>query len=90
MEAKKENGQKVWIYWPDQCKLCKSYFFRSENKPCGRELTQEFINNLHQLEHHAKGVYGTLEFRCDYFTLDEEKYRNDQTYTQTDCGHCQG
>lgn len=85
MKAKRENGQEVWIYWPEQCKLCKGYFFNSENKPCNRERTEEFINNLRQLEHHTKEVWGSLEFKCDYFNLDEEKYKNS---SQADCGHC--
>lgn len=90
MEATLKDGRKVWIYWPDQCRLCKGYFFRSENKPCNKERTIQFINDMKTLEHEAKGVYGTVEYKCDYFCLDEEKFHNDEFYSQQDCGCCAG
>lgn len=90
MKAKLENGHDVWIHWPDQCRLCKGYFFSSENKPCRKERTQDYINSLRELEHSFPGVYGTTEFRCDYFCLDEEKFHKDPIYSQQEIGCCAG
>ncbi len=55
-----------------------------------KEKTQEYINSLKELGHNFHGVYGTTEFRCDYFCLDEEKFREDPTYSQQECGCCAG
>jgi hypothetical protein len=39
---------------------------------------------LKEAECKAKGVYGTVEFRCDYFNLDNEKYNNSR-YNESSC-----
>lgn len=84
MEATLNDGRKVWIYWPDQCRLCKGYFFRSENKPCAKEATQEYIDSIRKIEREFRGVYGTTRFVCDYFSLDDEKFHSDPLYSQQD------
>ena len=59
----------MWIYWVEQCKYCKN------QNDCSYETkTNFFINQLKQLEQNTKGVYGTLNFKCDYFLMDDEKY----------------
>lgn len=91
MEGILKDGRKVWIYWPDQCDLCKGRSFRNENESCNNDLiTKQFMKSLRELEHSAKGVYGRLEFKCDYFCLDDEKFHNHIFYRQQDCGECCG
>lgn len=74
MEIIHKDGSKTWIYWPEQCELCKGYTFLADGKPCKKEKTKAFIKELLDLEHKYKGVYGTLQFKCDYFCVDEEKW----------------
>lgn len=75
MKVVTKDNKIGWIYWPEQCNFCKGYHFLSENnKPCDKEKMKEFITKLLDLEHCTKGVYGSLEFKCDYFNLDDEKY----------------
>lgn len=80
MNAKTSTGNSAWIYWPEQCKYCmhrnENYTqqYRATKLGCDCEATHELINALQQVEHHAKGVYGSLDFKCDYFNLDEEAY----------------
>lgn len=83
MDVKLNNGSTGWIYWPEQCDYCKGYIF-SDGKPCCKELTKEFFNKLRQIEHHSKGVYGSLSFKCDYFNLDDDKYNNSR-YNECNC-----
>lgn len=83
MEVQLNNGHRAWIYYPEQCSLCKGFIF-SNGKPCEKEKTKEFINSLLQLEHHTKGVYGSLDFKCDYFNLDEEAYKASR-YCEASC-----
>lgn len=90
MEGIKQNGEKVWIYWPDQCKLCKGYICPVNNEPCAKEKTEKFIEDLRKLEHGAIGVYGRLEFKCDYFCLDEEKLKTTPPYNELLRGCCCG
>jgi len=89
MEGILKNGRKVWIWYPDQCKLCGGFHFMSTNEPCDKEKTQRLIDDIRDLESRYHGVYGSIEFRCDYFNLDEEKWRQHQRYGQQDCT-CKG
>lgn len=80
MYAKLDNGESVWIWWPLQCKLCKGYMFKSDNHRCDNGKTEELIEKLREVGKEFHGVYGSIEFRCDYFCLDEEKYRKTERY----------
>ena len=80
MEAKTKDGRKIWIYFPDQCKLCNGYTFISNGKPCNRKATEEYISALMNIN--SNGVYGSLQFKCDYFALDEEKLKNTPPYNE--------
>ena len=77
------NGQKSWIYFPEQCDLCKGFIF-SDGTPCNRECTINLIKMLKEAEIKAKGVYGSVDFSCDYFNLDEDKYNNSR-YNESSC-----
>lgn len=90
MEGTKKNGGKVWIYWPDQCKLCTGYINPVNGKPCAKEKTERFIKELRKLEHGFPGVYGKLEFKCDYFCVDEEKLKTTPPYSDLEAGCCSG
>jgi len=45
---------------------------------------------LGKLEYKAIGVYGRLEFKCDYFCLDEEKLKTTPPYSDLEAGCCGG
>lgn len=54
-----------WIYWYDQCKYCKN-----QNKTDSCERNQKFMRTLNNMYHN---YLGTVDFKCDYFQIDEEK-----------------
>ena len=61
-----------YIYYKEQCKYCL------EKGKCDyQKKTQIFLDAINGIEHLASGVYGSLNFRCDYFNLDELEYRKD-------------
>jgi len=90
MNAKLSNGMEVFVYWPDQCKLCTGYTFRSTGGSCDNCATQEFIDKLRELERTTNNVWGSLEFKCDYFCLDEEKFKITKPYCDQLVGCCAG
>lgn len=59
------NGK--WIYWKEQCKYCSNSF-----SCVYKETVKDYINNLNSIVY--PGIYGTLNWRCDYFVFDEKKY----------------
>ena len=61
-----------YIYYKDQCKYC----FK-KGKCDYQKKTQTFLDTINGIEHLASGVYGSLNFRCDYFDFDELAYRKD-------------
>lgn len=72
-------GEK-WIYWKDQCDICAN----AEN--CKYEV-KDYIEQLDAVEPKTP-VYGNLEFVCDYFYLDEDKYKANEIYGTGE--HCCG
>ena len=63
---------KPYIYYKEQCKYCL------KNGKCNyQKKTQAFLDAINCIEYLASGVYGSLNFRCDYFNLDESAYRKD-------------
>lgn len=88
MEATTKDGRKIWIYFPDQCKLCKGYTFMSDGKPCKKKETENYISELLRVK--CNGVYGSLEFKCDYFSLDDDKLKTIPPYNESDCCQCDG
>lgn len=69
-----------WIYWPHQCDLCQNQGSKYFEKEC--ERNQKFMEKLKN----RYGEYlGTCEFKCDYFSFDEEKFKNNKFYNQNSC-----
>ena len=53
------------IYWPEQCKFC----LRALNTTyCDKNQT--FMKKLEGMYHE---YVGTVEFKCDYFSVDKKK-----------------
>ena len=65
------------IYWPEQCKYCKRLQIEDLNSELGKIISKDCTRNKIFIEK-LRGEYfdylGTLDFRCDYFVLDEDKY----------------
>ena len=60
------NGN--WIYWKEQCFYCLS------RHDCNNLLrVRNYIEELCKVN--DKGIYGTLEWKCDYLVFDELKYK---------------
>lgn len=58
------------IYWPEQCKFC----LRALNTTyCDRN--QAFMKKLDNMYHE---YLGTVEFKCDYFSVDKKKLEESQ------------
>ena len=55
-----------------QCKYCLK-----KDKCDYQKKTQTFLDAINGIEHLVSGVYGSLNFRCDYFYFDELAYRKD-------------
>ena len=61
-----------YIYYKEQCKYCL------KNGKCDyQKKTQTFLDAINGIEHLVSGVYGSLNFRCDYFDFDELAYIKD-------------
>lgn len=59
-----------YIYYKEQCKYCLK-----QGKCAHQKKMQTFLDAINGIEHLASGVYGSLNFRCDYFDFDELAYR---------------
>ena len=60
----------VFIYWSEQCKYCSKSWtteYCAKNQTFMRELNDMYNKYL-----------GSLEFKCDYFTPDIDKIREEQ------------
>jgi hypothetical protein len=61
--------KKVYVYYKEQCNFC------TNTGKCDYEKkTKAFVKTISGLESLANGVYGSLDFKCDYFDLDEVAY----------------
>jgi hypothetical protein len=69
-----------WIYWPEQCQYCSKSW---TTEHCGRNQT--FMRKLNGMYHE---YLGSLEFKCDYFTPDEEKIKDKNEKETTCSGMC--
>lgn len=63
------------IYWPEQCEYCYKALNTSH---CVRN--QGFMKKLQGM---YKEYLGTVEFKCDYFSLDPAKKTNQIAETQS-------
>lgn len=63
------------IYWPEQCKFC----LRALNTTyCDRN--QAFMKKLNSMYHE---YLGTVEFKCDYFSVDKREM--EKLKTESEC-----
>lgn len=53
----------IFIYWPEQCKYCLKAL---NTTYCGKN--QAFMKKLNSM---YREYIGTVEFKCDYFSLDK-------------------
>lgn len=59
-----------YIHWTEECNYCyKRGICEYEDD------TRDFRKALSMLHNGAKYVFGTINFKCDYFKLDENKFR---------------
>ena len=76
------------IYWNEQCKYCKRYHEKSANTEFGRSINEDCQRNQAFMQK-LKGMYneylGTLDFKCDYFILDEDKYNEFKKLADVGC-----
>ena len=76
------------IYWSEQCKYCKRYYEKSTNTEYNRIINEDCQRNQAFIQK-LRGTYndylGTLDFKCDYFILDEDKYNEFKKSACVDC-----
>ena len=59
----------TYIHWKEECDYCDN------RNNCEYEKTmREFKTALSFLKNGVKGIYGSLNFTCDYFKLNENKF----------------
>lgn len=63
---------KVYVYYKHQCNYCTN-----RDKCDYEKKTRKFVETISGVESLANGVYGFLDFKCDYFNLDEVTYYKD-------------
>lgn len=73
MRTMNSRGQDLWIWRNDQCKYCKH---RIEGCDSWKGM-QELKTAIDKIEKETKGFYGSIDFKCDYFWLDEVAYERD-------------
>ena len=61
-----------YIYYKEQCNYCIN-----KGKCDYEKATKTFVDTIGCVEKLAKGVYGSLSFKCDYFDLDHLAYDKD-------------
>ena len=61
--------KKVYVYYKEQCNYCTN-----KGKCDYEKKTRRFVETISGVESLANGVYGSLDFKCDYFDLDEVAY----------------
>lgn len=59
----------MWVYWKERCLFCKN------REDCEyKDRAQELIEKLTQAEKSVPKVYGTVDWKCDYYILDTDVY----------------
>ena len=65
----------LWVYWKDQCLYCMN------REKCEYKNTViDYIQRLREFEKNyfticcGQNIYGTTDFWCDYYIVDEEEY----------------
>lgn len=62
----------VYVYYKKQCDYC------TQKSKCNYEKkTRTFVETISGVNYLASGVYGSLDFKCDYFDLDEVAYNKE-------------
>lgn len=60
---------KPYIYYKEQCDYCIN------NGKCDYEKrTRKFVETISGVDALTSGVFGGLDFKCDYFDLDQLVY----------------
>lgn len=75
MRIRTDDGRELWIYRNDQCKYCKH---RIEGCDSWHGM-QQLKMAIDKLEKEIK-FYGSIDFKCDYFWLDETAYMRDREF----------
>ena len=52
----------MWIYWKERCDYCTHELVCSF-----KEQAKKMIEELDKVEKSYNGVYGTLDWKCDYY-----------------------
>lgn len=60
---------KPYIHYTEECDYCA----KRGNCPY-EECTRDFRKAIQMLSIGAKYAYGTIDFKCDYFELDKNKF----------------
>lgn len=60
---------KKYVYYKKQCDFCTC-----KSKCDYEKKTRTFLETISGVDSLANGVYGSLDFKCDYFNLNEEAY----------------
>ena len=59
----------AYVYYKEQCNYCVN------RGKCGYEKkTRTFVETISGINSTASGVFGSLDFKCDYFDLDKISY----------------
>jgi uncharacterized OB-fold protein len=59
----------VYVYYKKQCDYCTN-----KGKCDYEKKTRTFVETISGVNSLASGVFGSLDFKCDYFDLDEMSY----------------
>jgi hypothetical protein len=70
MEEIKMKGK--YVYYKEQCNYC-----RNKGKCDYEKRTRTFVETIGGVERLTNGVYGSLDFKCDYFDLDQLAYNKE-------------
>lgn len=63
---------KKYVYYKKQCDFCTC-----KSKCDYEKKTRTFLETISGVTSLANGVYGSLDFKCDYFNLNEEAYNKE-------------
>ena len=68
----KTKMKKVYVCYKKQCDYCIS-----KGKCDHEKKTRTFCETIGGVESLASGVFGSLNFKCDYFDLDDLAYKKE-------------